>query len=354
MAPMKAGLLVGPRRIAVREVPTPSARRGEALVRIRAVGICRSDLHYYLHGRIGSQVIRSYPQELGHEPAGEVEALGPEARGVRVGDRVAIEPAVPCGKCAVCRAGRGNICARVRFLGMPGLPGAFCEYLAWPAENLAKIPKSMSFAEAAALEPFAIGVHAVSLLGSRRYRTAAVVGCGPVGLSVVAALAAGRLTAGRPSAKGTRVTACDYFAPRLRVARRMRADRVVRIDPRRPMAKQAAKLGGPEVVFEAGGTTEALDLAILAVRPGGVVGVIGIMEEDLTPVNLHAARRKELVILNVRRSNGELHEAIRLAASGRANLRPMVTHRGGLADAARLFRLAAGRSGGVVKAIIEP
>jgi len=341
---MKAALLVGPRRIAVREVPSPRPGRGEALVRVRAVGICRSDLHYYLHGRIGSQVVRSYPQELGHEPAGEVAALGPGARGVRVGDRVAVEPAVPCGKCELCRRGRGNICAKVRFLGMPGLRGAFCEYLAWPAENLARIPASVSFDEAAALEPFAIGVHAVSLLGSRWYRTAAVVGCGPVGLSVLAAL---RL-------KGAAVTACDYFPARVRVARRMRAARVVRINRRISMAAQAARVGAPEVVFEAGGTTESLDLALRAVRPGGVVGVIGIMEEDLTPVNLHAARRKELVILNVRRSNGELHECIRLVASRRVDLKAMVTHRGGLGEAARLFRLAAGRSGGVVKALILP
>ncbi|MEK7474786.1 MAG: alcohol dehydrogenase catalytic domain-containing protein [Candidatus Coatesbacteria bacterium] len=341
---MKAAMLTGPRRIAVLEVPVPRPKRGEALVRVRAVGICRSDLHYYLHGRIGSQVVESYPQALGHEPAGEVAALGPGVRGLRVGDRVAVEPAVPCGKCAMCRAGRGNICAKVRFLGMPGLPGAFCEYLAWPAASLARIPASVSFAEAAALEPFAIGVHAVSLFGSRRIRTAAVVGCGPVGVSVVAALTFRRAA----------VTACDYVPARLRVARRMGAGRTIRIDPRRPMGLQAAALGAPEVVVEAGGTTESLDLAIRVIRAGGTIAVIGIMDEDLTPVDLHVARRKELVILNVRRSNGELPACIRLLASRRVDLRPMVTHQGGLSDAARLFRLAAGRSGGVVKALILP
>jgi threonine dehydrogenase-like Zn-dependent dehydrogenase len=150
------------------------------------------------------------------------------------------------------------------------------------------------------------------------------------------------------------VTACDYVPARLAVARRMRADRTVRIDPRRAMARQAAALGSPEVVVEAGGTTASLDLAIRAARAGGTIAVIGIMDEDLTPVNLHVARRKELVILNVRRSNGELHACIRLLASRRVDLRPMVTHQGGLGDAERLFRLAAGRSGGVVKALILP
>jgi L-iditol 2-dehydrogenase len=341
---MRAAQLVAPRRIAIREVPAPVPKWGEVLVRVRAVGICRSDLHYYERGRIGNQVIRSWPQTLGHETAGEVAARGPGVRGLRPGDRVAVEPAVPCGRCRECRSRRGHLCRRGRFLGMPGQPGALAEFLVVPAANCVRVPPSVSDEEAAALEPLAIGLHAVRLV-RRGFRSAAVVGAGPIGLC---ALAGARLVS------GARVTACDYEPARLRIARRMGAARTVRIDPRRPMAAQAGRLGEPEVVFEAGGTPEAVDLSVQAVRPGGIVALIGIMEADRTPVDLHAARRKELAILNVRRSNGELARCVRLVAARRVDLRPMLTHRGHLEDAETLFELVRRRRGGVVKAVVDP
>jgi L-iditol 2-dehydrogenase len=348
---MRAARLIAPRKIAVRRAPRPVPGRGEALVRVRAVGICRSDLHYYQHGRIGDQVIRRYPQTLGHEPAGEVVAVAPGVTAVRPGDRVAVEPAVPCGLCPVCRAGLANACPRVRFLGMPGQPGALAEELALPARNLVRIPGSLTFGEAAALEPLAIAIHAIRLLAARRApagarpREALVVGAGPVGLCVVAALAA----------RGVRVTACDYLPGRLRAARRMGAFRVRRVAEGAPMRAAARGLGRDwPHVYEAGGTPEAVALAVHAARPGGSVALIGIADGDAVPVPLHVARRKELTLVNVRRSNGELKEAARLAASGRVRLAPMLTHAGSLEDAARLFELVGRRAGGVIKAVIVP
>ena len=342
---MKAAMLVGPKRIRVMDVPRPVPGRGEVLVRVRAVGICRSDLHYYLYGRIGSQVIRRYPQLLGHEPSGEVAALGPGARGLKVGDRVAVEPAAPCGKCGECRKGRGNICSHVDFLGMPGLKGAFSEYLVMRPENLFRVPRSVSFEVAAALEPFSIGLHAVKLVRGYPMKKAAVVGVGPVGLSVLAAL----------KVKPVHVTACDIVPARLRVAKRMKADKVVRVVPRKGVSWNAKRLPGDlDVVFEAGGTPEAMNIALEAVRPGGVVALIGITDDPVVGLHLHIARRKELVIINVRRSNGEIEDAVRLVASGRVNLKPMLTHRGGLEATARFFRLVSGYRKGIVKAVVLP
>ena len=342
---MRAACLVGPGRIRVVSLPVPRPGRGEALVRVEAVGICRSDVHYYLFGRIGSQVVRRYPQMLGHEPAGAVAALGSGVRGLEVGDRVAVEPAAPCGKCAECRRGRGNICARVKFLGMPGLAGAFAEYLAMPVRNLFRIPPAVSYEEAAALEPFAIGLHAVGLLGARRIEHALVAGAGPVGLSVLAALKLGK----------RRVTVCDYLPARLRVAARMGADRTVRVLRSRGGGAGARRLERiHDAVFEAGGTVESVDLSLRAAAPGGVVALIGILEGDTVPVDMHVPRRKELTIVNVRRSNGELAAGIRYVAAGRADLRPMITHRGGLEETARLFKMTAGYRNGVVKAMVMP
>jgi len=374
---MQAALLAGPRRIRVMEVPVPRPRPGEALVRIRAVGICRSDIHYYQTGRIGDQVIRKWPQALGHEAAGEVWQAPRDARGIRAGDRVAVEPATPCGRCIQCRSGRGNICTRVKFLGMPGNPGAFAEFIAIRLENLVKFPPRAAFEEGVALEPMAIGLHAVRLAkGGRDLRSAfpraggtfgppfqgrarpsvrlfgaripeaAVVGTGPVGLAVLAALRA---------EFRSRVTAFDFISYRLRVARIMGAAGRVRVN-RGFSAARTALLAGRKwnYVFEAGGTEEAVELAIELAAPGGTVALIGIHDRARTPVNLHMARRKELVLLNVRRSNDELGECVRLVASGKLDLSPMISHRGGLEEAARFFAMAEKYRDGVIKAVINP
>ena len=387
---MKAALLVGPRRIQVREVPVPRLKRGELLVRIRAVGICRSDVHYYRTGRIGDQVIRKWPQLLGHEAAGEVWHVPPGVRGIHPGDRVAIEPAESCGTCIHCRNGRANICPRVKFLGMPGNPGAFAEFLAVGAGNLAKLPPRATFEEGVALEPMAIGLHAVRLAESGRdlsspgsesrwrafvrlspssglrhprslrdlapsgrvrlfggpIQEAAVVGSGPVGLSVVSALRA---------ESGARVTAFDSLPYRLRVARVMGAVAQVRVNRRLPVSNTARRVARKwACVFEAGGTEDAVELALEIASPGGVVALIGIHEGARTPVNLHLARRKELVLLNVRRSNYELAECVRMVASGKLDLSPMISHRGGLEDTGRFFLLAEGYRNGMIKAVINP
>ncbi len=342
---MRAALLVAPRRIEVRVSPRPVPGKGEALVRILAVGVCRSDMHYFLHGKISGQTIKRYPQALGHEPAGIVQALGPGVSRPRVGTRVAIEPAVPCGRCVYCRRGQGNVCGGIKFLGMPGLPGALAEFLVMPAHALFEIPDNVSFPVATALEPMAIGKHAVGLVGKKRIGDALVVGAGPVGLCTLIAL----------KLRQTRVAVADYLPERLRMARKLGADAVLRARRGAPAAATALKLGRKfDAVFEAGGTEEAVNLSLQAAAPAGTVALIGIPEGDTIRINPHAARRKELAVLNVRRSNNELSECIKLAGAGKIDLAPMITHAGGLSAAQRIFAMAAGYRGGVIKAVILP
>jgi L-iditol 2-dehydrogenase len=227
---------------------------------------------------------------------------------------------------------------------MPGRAGALAEYVVMPAGNLVRLPRSVSFDEAAALEPMSIGLHAVRLV-NQPVSAAAVVGAGPIGLSVLAALRLRR----------SRVTVFDFLPVRLRAAKRMGARRVIRVTPASPMAVNAARAGRKfGFVFEAGGTRSAVDLALELAAPGGTVALIGIHEEDSTPVNLHTARRKELILINVRRSNGELGECVRLVAAGRIDLTPMITHRAGLGGAARAFRMVERYRNGAIKAIINP
>ena len=190
---MQAMQLTGLRQMELRTVPDPQIRRpDEVLLRIRAVGVCGSDVHYYTQGRIGSQVV-SYPFAVGHEAAGVVEAVGPAVRQLKPGDRVAIDPPVSCHACDQCQAGRHHTCRRLQYLGCPGqLEGCLGELLVMPEECCFPVPASLSFAEAALIEPLSIGVYAVRQSIPMQGAKVGILGAGPIGVSVMLpALAAG-------------------------------------------------------------------------------------------------------------------------------------------------------------------
>src|SRR5438094_6135645 len=185
---MKAAFLTGVRALEIRDTPEPELiGPQDVLLRINTVGICGSDIHYYTTGRIGSQAV-NYPERVGHECAGTVAALGDAVARLKVGERVAIDPLLPCGECDQCRAGRTHTCRRQNFLGCPGQsPGALAEYLIMPAACCYPIPRSMSLEQAALVEPFSIGIYARQISGIGRGAKFAVLGAGPVGLCVLLA-----------------------------------------------------------------------------------------------------------------------------------------------------------------------
>ena len=191
---MRLAELTAPRAIRVTDARMPTAGPQEVLVRIRAVGICGSDLHYYAEGRIGDQQLVP-GHVLGHEVAGVVEALGPGAEGPPPGTPVAVDPAIHCGRCRHCAAGNPNFCARLRFFGSPPTPGALREYLSHPSHLVTPLPEDMSLAEGALLEPLGVAIHAVDLGHLAVGDAVAVFGCGPIGLLIarVAQLAGARL-----------------------------------------------------------------------------------------------------------------------------------------------------------------
>jgi len=174
------------RKLDVAEAPRPKLQRpGDVLVHIERVGVCGSDVHYYLHGRIGDQLVQ-YPATVGHECAGTVVELGPAVRGLRVGDRVAVEPAFVCGECDQCRAGRENTCRKLKFMGCPNEEaGAVAEYRLLPAQNCVPVPAALDLDLAALVEPLAVGLHAVRLAALRPGAKLAILGAGPIGLSVL-------------------------------------------------------------------------------------------------------------------------------------------------------------------------
>lgn len=343
---MKAALLHGIGDIRIEDIPRPAPGSGEVLVQVEAVGICGSDVHYYAYGRIGSAVVTE-PIVLGHEPAGTVVELGEEVTGPSVGTRVAVEPGWPCGECEFCRHGRYNICRSMRFLGMPPAnPGAYCEYIAVPADFAFPIPDGMSAEHGSMIEPLAVGLHAVELACMWPGQTVAVLGEGSIGLFTTrCAKLAGALT----------IYATDLLDCRLEAACHLGADVTVNAAETDPVAAimDATDGRGVDVVFEAAGAPETPQQAIDIAVPGGVIVMIGICQEQPVKTDITEARRKELVVRYCRRFCHSFPRAISLAAAGAVDMDCVDTHRFGLDDIAEGFEIVKNYLDGVIKATVQ-
>ena len=342
---------VGDIRVGDEAVPEPGP--DEELVRVTAVGICGSDLHWWDQGGIGdAQLAR--PLVLGHEGGGVI------ADGPRRGERVAIDPAIPCGVCRPCRDGYRNLCPRIRFAGHGGTDGAMREYMSWPEELLYPLPEELSDADGAVLEPLGVALHSYDLGHLRLGGTAAVIGCGPIGLLLIQLLRA----AGARS-----VVAADPLPHRREAAAKSGAARVA--DPAQlagpgrddgpgtgsgvlnePPGVRELTGDGVDVAFEIAGASDAVRLAMDVTRPGGRVVLAGIPDDDLTTFRASVARRKGLTIAMVRRMNEVYPRAISMAARRQVDLGPVVTHHFPLTDVAGAFGVAARRAG--LKVIVEP
>ncbi len=325
------------------EIPVP--KTGEVLIQVKSVGVCASDIHYYREGRIGEQVITS-PHILGHEFSGVVAGLGNGVNDISVGTRVAVEPAKHCGECDLCKEGLINVCPKVEFFGTPPVQGCLCEYLTWPAELVMPVPDSMSFDEAAMIEPLAIGIHAVNLSGMKGGESVVILGAGAIGLSC---LEAARI------AHAGRIVVIEPVPERREIAKKLGAD--VALDAfvmnvQQIVADTVGK-GGADIVFEATGDAKGIGQSIYFSRPTGTVVIIGIPEEDTYIFNASTARRKELTVKFCRRSRATAEKAIELVMDGKADVKSFATHIFPLERAAEAFDLAYKKEDGVVRAIIR-
>lgn len=343
---MKAFVLTGIRAMELREVPTPTIRNDtDVLLRLVAVGVCGSDVHYYATGRIGSQVVE-YPFTVGHECAAVVERIGPGVTRVKPGDRVAVEPAMACGRCDQCRAGRAHTCRALRFLGCPGqAEGCLSEFIVMPEDCCFPIPAAMSMEQAMLSEPLSIGVYAVKQSVPMAGARIGILGAGPIGLSVL-------LPARAQGAAAVYVT--DLLDYRLDAARRAgatwagnpaREDVVQAITGREPLLLDA--------VFECCGEQAAIDQAVDLLKPGGKLMLIGIPTVDRIAFTIDKARRKELCIQNVRRQNHCVQAALDMLAAGTIQADFMITHRVPLSGTAAAFDQVEHYRDGVIKALVD-
>lgn len=323
-------------RLASEPIPEPGPE--ESLVRVTAVGLCGSDLHWYAEAGIGDARL-DRPLVVGHESAGVIVG------GPRDGERVAIDPAIPCGRCRECHQGNPNLCPQVVFSGHGRQDGSLREYLTWPTRLLHRLPSALSDRDGAMLEPLGVAVHATDLGHLRAGASVAVIGAGPIGLCLV--------QLARAAGAGV-VVAADPLPHRAEAAARFGADAVLPTEPEPFRSALPGILGdgGADVVFEVAGNDAAVVLALEAARPGGRVVLVGIPDDDRTSFPAALARRKGLTLLLVRRMKDVYPRAITLVQRGLVDVAGLVTHRFPLRAAPEAFATAVRRTG--LKVIVEP
>jgi L-iditol 2-dehydrogenase len=330
---MKSVRLHGTADLQLHDEEVPMAAEGEKLVRVKSVGVCGSDLHWFGEGGIGDAKL-DRPLVLGHEFAGVTSD----------GERVAVDPAVPCGHCEFCDHGHPNLCSNLIFAGHGKTDGSLREWMAWNEKALFPIPDSISDDDGAMLEPLGVAMHTVDLGKVRPGMSVGVFGCGPIGLLI---LQMAKL------AGASNIIATDKLPHRLEAAKALGTSQVFEAgDSDRLSQIRAATSGrGVDVAFDAAGTPDAIEDAFAVVSVGGKVILAGIPEEDKTSFTASVARRKGLTIKLVRRMKHTYPRAIELVSKGLVDVRSIVTHHFPLEQAAEAFRVAQRREG--LKIIIE-
>jgi len=334
---MKVVRLHAPNDLRLHDEPVPVPGPSETLLHVRAVGICGTDLRWFGEDRVGDARLNK-PLILGHEFSGVI------ADGPRQGERVAVDPAIPCHVCEDCRQGNPNLCLNLRFAGHGTQDGALCEVIAWPTDCLHPIPASLSDTDGVMLEPLGVALHAVDLGRLQVGMTAGVFGCGPIGLLI---LQLARLAGAR------RLIVTDKLRHRLDAAQSLGATEVILAGSGTEVQEvmTATNGRGVDVAFEVAGENEAVETAIAAVKPGGRVILIGVPADDRTSFSASIARRKGLTIKLVRRMKFTYPRAIQLVQSGQVEVRSLVTHRFPLEQAPQAFAAALKREG--LKCILE-
>ncbi len=343
---MKAMMLTGIRQMEIMDIPEPEiVNPGDVKIKMSVVGVCGSDIHYYTQGQIGSQKVE-YPFTVGHEGAGIVVEVGTGVTRVKPGDKIAIDPAMPCWECDQCKSGRHHTCRNLKFLGCPGqAEGCLMEYILMPETSCFPLTGTLTPDHGSISEPLAIGVYAVKKSGEIKGLNTGILGFGPIGMSVM--LAAKAEDAGK-------VFVTDKIDERLFISEHEGAYFTAN-----PLKDDIVKkildteASGLDVVFECCGQQDAFDQAVEILKPGGRLVVVGIPEFDRWSLNVEKTRRKEVSIQFIRRQVDCTGLAIELMKEGKIDIGNMVTHRYPFINTKEAFDLVTGYEDGVMKAMID-
>lgn len=334
---MEALVIHAPGDLRVETIDTPELLPHQLQVRVRAGGICGSDLHYFQHGGFGTVRIKE-PMVLGHEVAGSIEAVGSAVQGFSTGERVAISPSRPCGQCRYCQQGLHNHCLDMRYYGSamrtPHVQGAFRQRIVCDASQAHKLADHVSDGEGSMAEPLSVALHAVNRAGALLGKHVLVTGCGPIGaLVVIAARRAG----------ATQIVATDMATQPLRAALKVGADQAIHVGEQPDaLAAFTAEKGQFDVLFEASGNARALVGAFDALRPRGIIVQLGLGGEMMLPINTIVA--KEFDLRGAFRFHAEFAVAVDLLNKRLVDVKPLISATLPYRDAGKAFALAADRS----------
>lgn len=342
---MKVAVMNGIGKTGFEERNIPNPKANEVLVKLEYVGICGSDLHYYETGAIGDYVVKP-PFVLGHEPGGVVVEVGEAVHHLKVGDRVALEPGKTCGHCEFCKEGKYNLCPDVVFFATPPIDGVFQEYVAHEADLCFKLPGNVSTLEGALIEPLAVGFHAAIQGDAHLGQKAVVMGAGCIGLVTLMAL----------KARGvSQVYVVDIMEKRLEKAMELGADGIIN-GAKEDVAERARQLTdgkGMDLVVETAGTEITTRQAIQIAKKGSNVVLVGYSKTGEMNLPMSLVLDKELTFKTVFRYRHIYPMAIDAVASGKVNLKGIVTDIFQLEEAQKAMDYSVNNKADIVKAVIQ-
>lgn len=342
---MKTAVMKDIKRVEIEERQIPQLKENEVLVKVEYVGVCGSDLHYYEHGKIGNFVVKP-PFVLGHEAGGTVVEAGAGVKHLKVGDRVALEPGKTCGVCEFCKQGKYNLCEDVIFFATPPVDGVFQEYVAHEAALCFKLPENVSTMEGALIEPLAVGMHAANQGGACLGQTAVVTGAGCIGLVTLLALRAMGVS---------KVIVVDVMEKRLQKALELGADEVINGKEQDAAAKIKEITGGKgfDLGIETAGTQITASQLIQAAKKGAAIVLVGYSATGDMTLPIGMALDKELTFKTVFRYRNIYPAAIEAVASGKIDIKNIVTDYFELDDIKNALDSCVNNKADIVKGVVK-
>ena len=345
MDKMKAAVMTDIMETELVEKDIPGIKDDEVLVKVEYVGVCGSDLHYYEQGRIGDVRVQ-FPFILGHEAAGEVVKLGKNVTHLKIGDKVALEPGKTCGHCEFCKTGRYNLCPEVEFFATPPYDGVFQEYAAHRADLCFKLPENVSTMEGALIEPLAVGFHASNQGGAHLGQTAVVMGAGCIGLVTMMALRAEGVD---------KIYVVDVIEKRLQKSKELGATEVINGKEKDAVEEVLRLTGGAgsDLVLETAGTDITANQAVRMAKKGSTIVMVGYSASGEITLPMSLALDKELCFKTVFRYRHIYPMAIEAVASGKVDIKGIVTNVFELDEIADGLEQCVKNKAEIVKAVIK-
>lgn len=346
----KAAVMYGVDDIRVEDIPMPSDMGDDdVLIRVMSVGVCGSDVHFYKEGKIGAMAVVP-PHTLGHECAGEIVEVGANVKHLKVGDRVAVEPGKPCGKCEFCQKGKYNLCPDMIFMSAPHPKkldeGAFVEYSVRPAGFCFKIPEHVTYDEGAMAEPLSVALQALKRGRVTAGQTMAILGCGPIAFSILLAAKA----YGVSEIYMTDVV--DYRIDKAAELGAAKAYNVAKDDYINEIIKETNGRG-VDVVIDTTANDKAYESMTDIVMRGGVIVLVGMRSDEMAQLNVGAIIDKELDVTSVFRYDNVYQKAVNLIASGMVDMNKLITHKKPLEEVVEALEIAAQRKDNCIKVVVN-